>query len=263
MPQPTSFADRVVLITGAASGIGRTLARLLTAEGARVAGVDRAPDGLMQLASELPATQFAHAVADVNDRPALFAACADLERRLGPVDLLVASAGVGIETSALAFDPAVFEQVVAVNLVGVANSIAAVLPGMIERQRGHLSALSSLASYRGLPRMSAYCASKSGVNALLESMRLELQPYGIAVSIPCPGWIRTPMTDNIPVPKPDILEVEAAARVVLEALRRRRPFVAFPGRAARKLRMLRWMPPTWSDWLAGRAIRALQKSHPT
>ena len=93
-------------------------------------------------------------------------AAAQLEAQLGPTDLLVASAGVGRETSALDFDADVFAETVRINLIGVSNSIAAVLPGMCERRRGHLAALSSLASYRGIPRMAAYCASKAGVNAV-------------------------------------------------------------------------------------------------
>ena len=117
-----------------------------------------------------------------------------LESQTGPTDLLIASAGVGQETSADAFSAEVFSHVIQVNLIGVSNSIAAVLPGMRERRRGHLAALSSLASYRGLPRMAGYSASKAGVNALMDSLRVELRNYGIACSTICPGWIRTPMT---------------------------------------------------------------------
>ena len=152
------------------------------------------------------------AVADVTDRAALFAAVRDLESRLGPTDLLIASAGVGMETSALNFDAAVFETVVRVNLIGVANSVAAMLPGMLERKRGHLVGLSSLASYRGLPLMAGYCASKSGLNALFDALRVELKPHGIATTTVCPGWIRTPMTANLRIPVPKMLDVTDAAR---------------------------------------------------
>ena len=133
----------------------------------------------------------------------LRAAVKEVESKLGPVDILIANAGIGMENSALSFRGEDFEAQVRVNLIGVANSVAAVLPGMIERKRGHLVAISSLASYRGLPLMAGYCASKSGVNALFESLRLELAPLGIDTTIICPGWIKTPLTAHIGVPKPN------------------------------------------------------------
>jgi NAD(P)-dependent dehydrogenase (short-subunit alcohol dehydrogenase family) len=248
------FAGRVVLITGAGSGLGRQLALTLAGAGAAVAAVDLAAEPLAKLADALPGKPVAAALADVTDRAALTAAVTDLVGRLGPVDLLIANAGIGLETSALAFRAADIEAQIRVNLIGVANSVEAVLPGMLERRRGHLAVISSLASYRGLPKMAGYCASKAGVNALFDSLRLELQPHGIAVTTVCPGWIRTPLTANIRVPQPYLLEVDAAARLIVEALRRRRPFYAFPPPAARRVRLLRWLPSRLSDWALRRVL---------
>jgi short-subunit dehydrogenase len=255
-----TFADRVVLITGAASGIGRQLARDLAAEGAAVAGLDRAADALKSLETELSGRRVATEVADVTDRPALDAAVGRLTARLGPVDVLIAGAGVGKETAAASFNAADFEDIVRVNLVGVANSIAAVLPGMLARKSGHLAALSSLASFRGIPKIGAYSASKAGVNALLDAFRLELRPHGIAVTTICPGWIRTPMTADLDLPAREVMEVAEAARHILNALRRRRAFVAFPRHQARSVRLLRILPCGASDWLAARAFRRLLES---
>ena len=111
----------------------------------------------------------------MTDPSAVRDAVRQLESQTGPTDLLIASAGVGQETSADAFSAEVFSHVIQVNLIGVSNSIAAVLPGMRERRRGHLAALSSLASYRGLPRMAGYSASKAGVNALMDSLRSRIE----------------------------------------------------------------------------------------
>src|SRR5207248_899709 len=107
---------------------------------------------------------------------AIVQAARDLEAKLGPIDLLVANAGIGIETNAINFKIDDMNLVLNVNLLGVSNSIGAVLPGMIERKRGHLVAISSAASYRGLPRMLAYSASKAGVNAIMDGLRVELKP---------------------------------------------------------------------------------------
>src|SRR4051794_18619017 len=182
----SSFADRVVLITGAANGIGRALAELFAGEGARVGALDRDAGGLDALAAQMKSGAVTTAVADVTDLAALRGATARLEGQLGPTDLLIANAGIGMETSALAFRAEDIAAQVNINLIGVANSIDAVLPGMVRRRSGHLAAVSSLASYRGLPRMAGYCASKAGVNALLDALRVELRPAGVAVTTICP-----------------------------------------------------------------------------
>ena len=252
-----SFADRVALITGAASGIGRQLAHLLSRDGARVAALDLSAAGLAALETELKAAggRCATAVADVTDAAAVRTAVNRLEADAGPADLLIAGAGVGRETTAADFSAEVFAETIRVNLIGVANSIAAVLPGMRERRRGHLAVLSSLASYRGMPRMAAYCASKAGVNALMDSLRVELRDSGIVCTTVCPGWIRTPMTAPLALTGVPMLEVEDAAARILTALRRRRAFTAFPAGNVWLVRLLRYLPRPTADRIAYRLWR--------
>jgi len=252
----TSFANRVVLVTGAAGGLGRQLALMLAGEGASVAGVDLKPELLAALAAELPGKPFAWAAADVTDRTALAKAVTHVRGQLGPVDLLIANAGIGIENSALAFRAEDFEAQVRVNLIGVANSVEAVLPGMIERRRGHLVAISSLASYRGLPKMLGYCASKSGLNALLEGLRVELKPLGITVTTICPGWIRTSLTAAVTLPASGMMELPEAAKRILKAIRQGRSFYAFPPSTTWRARLLQWLPCGLSDGLTRRAFTA-------
>jgi NAD(P)-dependent dehydrogenase (short-subunit alcohol dehydrogenase family) len=256
----TTFANQVVLITGAGSGIGRQFASALAAEGARIAALDRNAAALDGLESDLKGKPFARAVADVTDSVAVAAAVRDLEAQLGPTDLLIASAGLGRETTALDFRAEDFADIIRVNLIGVSNSIAAVLPGMRARKRGHLAALSSLASYHGVPRMGAYCASKAGVNALFEALRVELKSFNIAVTTLCPGWIRTPMTETADIPDfIALMNVEAAVRRMIDVLRRRRPFFAFPARDLWQVRLLRYLPRPIADWLAARHLRRIEK----
>jgi NAD(P)-dependent dehydrogenase (short-subunit alcohol dehydrogenase family) len=250
----STFSHRVILITGAASGIGRQLALALADEGAIIAALDLNAEGLGKLVGELKG-KAAWAVGDVTDRTSLTAAVSYLQERLGPIHTLIACAGVGRETTALAYRAEDIEEIIRINLIGVANSIEAVLPGMIERRRGQIVALSSLASFRGLPRMAGYCASKAGLNALLDSLRVELRPYGIAVTTICPGWIRTPMTAELSVPKSELMDVARAARRMVEVIRRRESFHAFPPTAARRLRLLRWLSNDLGDWLIARMMR--------
>jgi NAD(P)-dependent dehydrogenase (short-subunit alcohol dehydrogenase family) len=257
------FHDRVAVITGAASGIGRALALALAAGGARVAGLDVQPEGLHTLAAQLDGNPFAHAVADVTDLAAVRAAVAELEARLGPTDLLFACAGIGRETAALDFRAEELNAQVQVNLIGVINSVGAVLPGMCQRRRGHLVVLSSLASYRGLPRMGGYCASKAGVNALFDALRAELRDGGVSFTTVCPGWIRTPMTAPLGLPDEELMEVDEAARRILAAVRARRAFVAFPAGSAWQMWLLRHLPRRVGDWLAHRFIvKAIQRTRP-
>lgn len=255
-----SFNNRVVLITGAASGIGRQLALNLAAEGAHIAALDRQGDALDRLAAELKGKPIVCAVADVTDLAALRTAVPQLESRLGPIDLLVASAGIGIETPAESFRAEDFTAQIQVNLIGVINTLDAVLPGMRQRKHGHIAVLSSMASYRGLPHMGGYCASKAGVNSLLDALRVELRPHGIAVTTICPAWIRTPLTTPLALPDKNMMEVEEAVRLILHALHARKPFLAFPAGMAWQARLLRHTPRAISDWLTRKWARKMNKA---
>jgi NAD(P)-dependent dehydrogenase (short-subunit alcohol dehydrogenase family) len=255
----TTFANQVVLITGAASGIGRQLTRALIAEGARVGALDCNAGALADLEKELIGKPIAIDTADVTDAVATSAIVRELEAKLGPTDLLIASAGIGKETSARNYSAELVADIIRVNLIGVSNTIAAVLPGMRDRRRGHIAALSSLASCRGLPRMAAYCASKAGVNALLDALRVELAPLGITVTTICPAWINTPMVGAANLPEfVRLMPVEEAARRILGALRKRRAYFAFPMGAAWQARLLRFLPRWLSDWMTARYARWME-----
>lgn len=261
MEQP--YNNQVVLITGAASGIGRELARQFVKLGAIIAALDLRPEPLEALLTELKSINGAGAweIGDVTNFASLQAAVASFERRLGPIEMLIANAGIGRETNALAFNPIDFEAQVQVNLTGVANSIAAVLPSMLQRQRGHLVGIASLASYRGLPLMAGYCASKAGVRALMDSMRLELRPKGILCTTICPGWIRTPLTEHLPDPKPMMLSVEEAVGIMVNGIRARKPFLAFPTKSRILMAFNRLLPTRTGDWMVHSVLARFARQH--
>ncbi len=265
------FNNQVVLITGAGSGIGRQLALEMARQGAVIAAVDLHPEPLESLVTQLKGSNLAGAweVADVTDRPALGRAVASLSRRVGPIEILVANAGVGKPIIGTEFRAEDVEFQVRVNLIGVANSIEAVLPAMLERRRGRLVAISSLAAYRGVPLLSGYCASKAGVNALMDGLRVELRSKGIDCTTICPGFIRTPLVERLiawtrewrqaPIAIRNLLEVEDAARRIVRAIEKRKRFYAFPWESAFLLRLARVLPVSMSDWLLRTMTRRLAR----
>lgn len=239
--------DQVVVVTGAASGMGRALCQELHRAGARLGLLDRNAEGLAVLAEEL--RPCASAVADVRDRAAVGKAIDALTEQLGPVDVLVACAGITGAT--LVDDLAVpeTEAILEVNLLGVAHAIDAVLPGMLARGRGHLVALASLAGCRGVPFSAAYCASKAGLMTYLEGLRPALRRRGVAVTTVLPGFVRTPLLQNARVQAPlAAMEPEAAARHILRAIRRRSRVYAFPWATRLGIAVLGWLPPWLYDW---------------
>lgn len=244
------FSHQVAVITGASSGIGWALAKLLAAEHAKVGLIARRRDKLDELANEIRQAGGVAAVAaaDVADRTQMREAVHALSGELGPVDIMVANAGVAPWTYLEPFNIADVENIFRVNLMGVVYAVEAVLPEMLRRRSGHLAAVSSLASIRGLPGDAAYCASKAAVNTFMEGLRLDLRRHGISATTICPGFVRTPMTAAHPFHMPWLMEPEDAARRIARALERRRKFVTFPWQLAWLLKLSRWLP----DWFVAR-----------
>ena len=244
----------VTFITGASSGIGRALALRLAARGDAIALAARRVDLLEDLAREIEATgQRALALScDVARQESVEAAVADCVRELGPIDRLVVNAGVGAPTPGADFVTRHVEKVLQVNLMGAVYTIGAVLPSMVERGSGHVIGISSLAGYRGLPGVAAYSASKAGFSALLESLRMDLVPHGVAVTTVCPGFVRTPMTDRNRFRMPLLMEVDDAARIIARAIQSRRAFCTFPWPMALAMSVIRHIPRPIFEWIGGR-----------
>lgn len=238
-----SFANQVAVITGASRGIGRALAAALARAGYRVGLVARQADLLAAAVDDIrrDGGTARAATADVAERDQVVKAVGALAAELGPVDLLVANAGLGLPTTLEPFNTAAMEQVFRVNTLGVLYAVEAVLPEMLRRGRGHLAAVSSLGSYKGLPGSEAYCASKAAVNIFMEGLRLHLDGRGIAVTTLCPGFVRTDMTAGQPF-RPWLLEPDEAARRMVGALRRRVKVYNFPWTTTLLMKLAAWLP---------------------
>jgi NAD(P)-dependent dehydrogenase (short-subunit alcohol dehydrogenase family) len=191
MSMSKSMAGQVAVITGAARGVGAQLARVLAARGARVALVGLERDALKQVAEEC-GPEAGWWEANVTDREALRAVAAQIVERYGRVDVVVANAGIATGAPFVDSDPDVWTRVIEVNLVGSANTAWAFLPSLADF-RGYFLQIASLAAITPAPLMSAYCASKSGVEAFAHSIRPELALKGVKVGVGYLSWTDTDM----------------------------------------------------------------------
>ena len=246
------WTQKVVLITGASSGIGRALALELGKRGARVGLTARRAEELSKVAEEVSRAggQALVIPADVRRAEEIDGVAERVREKWGRVDVLVANAGMSTTTAGTHLDATEAGDVITINVIGVVNSVAAVLPDMIKRGEGHLVAISSLASYRGLPKSGAYSASKAAVSTFFESMRVDLRRSGVAVTTIHPGFVRTPLTAKRKKKLPFLLEADDAACRIIKAVERRARTYAFPWQLASLVRVLRHMPGALYDRLA-------------
>ncbi|MDT5293393.1 MAG: hypothetical protein QOJ76_273 [Acidobacteriota bacterium] len=249
------WKERVVLITGASSGIGRALAVELGRRGARVGLTARRAEELLRVAEEVERAggKALALAADVRNAEEMNRVAERVRESWGKVDVLVANAGMSTTTAGGNLHAGEASDVITVNVIGVVNSVAAVLPDMLKRASGQLVAISSLASYRGMPKSGAYSASKAAVSTFFESLRLDLRKSGIDVTVIHPGFIRTPMTANRKKKLPFLLEPGDAACRILRAIERRARTYAFPWQLASLVRVIKHMPGSLYDRLASNA----------
>lgn len=247
----------VALVTGASSGLGRALALRLAADGWSVGLAARRRMEIDAVEAAIRARGGA-AVAlacDVSDRASVHAAARACADAFGPIELLVANAGVSSNTSAGSLDAVEVERLVRINYLGSVYAVEAVLPAMRARGVGHLVAIGSLAGLGGLPLSAAYAASKAAQMDFFESIRVDLRGSGIAVTVIAPGYVRSPMTDRNRFPMPYMVELDDAIERIVRAIRRRDRLVLFPWQLA----WLRWLaqifPRAVYDAMAARLRR--------
>ena len=209
--------DKVAIVTGASRGIGRAIAELFVAEGARVVGVARSAGALQELKAALDERSPGAFVPEVADVPS----AADARRvteaalaRFGRIDILVNNAGVGHFAPVAELSEAAWDEMMAVNLKGPFLWTQAVLPHMMERRDGHIIMISSVAGTTTFVNGAGYCASKWGLMALADTLRQEVRPYELRVTAVCPGSVQTGFGGT--PPRDYSLRPEDVAHTVLE-----------------------------------------------
>lgn len=224
------WRDKVVVITGASSGIGRDLALLVASRGARVALVARRRELLAEVEEGCVAAggQAMALAADVTDAAAMVAVRDQVFRRWEFADVVVANAGLGGLNPGDGFSLELHRRFLDVNCMGLANTLVPFIPSMIERRRGHLVGVSSLAAFRGLPAAASYSSTKAQQAVFLESLRVDLRKHGIAVTSIHPGFVDTPMTQHDEFRMPFRIPVRRSSILVARAIERRRRVYMYP-----------------------------------
>jgi short-subunit dehydrogenase len=221
----------VVIITGASSGLGASLAKAYA--GPRVAlgllGRDRQRLEATALACEDRGATVETAIIDVIDAHAMASWLRHFDGQ-HPVDLLIANAGTsaGPDPDSPSEGAEMAARQVGVNLLGAINTVEPLLPALCARRQGRVAVVASIAAYRGLPYSPGYCASKAGLRAYAEALRPRLERHRIGVTVVCPGFFDSPMTDRFDGPTPFLFSSDAAARIVKRGIDRGRRRIAFP-----------------------------------
>lgn len=219
--------------------------------GATVGLFARRLDILREVAAEIESAGGRAVVlpGDVLNPEEVRAAANRLSTEAGPIDLMIANAGVGATTRAASLPLDDVSRVVNVNVIGAANSAAAVIPEMVSLGRGRIAVIASLAGYRGLPNSAAYCASKAGVAAFYESLRVDLRGTGVNVTVIYPGFIRTPLTARH-TKMPFLMNLDFAVGKIVDAIEKGKESYAFPWQLATLVRFGLVFPNRLYDWLA-------------
>jgi len=201
--------SRVAVVTGGSSGIGLGVVRRFVADGHRVAILDRNPETLAAVAAEaLPGTIAVEV--DVADRASVAAAYDRVRAELGPIEIVVTSAGIESFTSVLDIDPELWDRMLAVNLTGTFTCLQSAIPDMLEAGWGRIVTIASSSAQSGAPRMAHYAASKGGVISLTKALAVELAGEGITANTIPPSLVHTPMVDEATA-RGDFPGVEAVA----------------------------------------------------
>ncbi|MGQ0811307.1 MAG: SDR family NAD(P)-dependent oxidoreductase, partial [Nitrospiraceae bacterium] len=251
-----SVKDRRVWVTGASSGIGRAVAVELARRGAKVIASARNEQALNDLARECGGDHVVVLPLDVTDRQANLRATDAIRQRLGGLDIAFLNAGICEYVDVTKFDSSIFERTIQTNFLSMVYGIEAVLPLLRSSRDAQLVGMSSTVAYRGLPRAEAYGASKAAIKHLFESLQIDLMREGISVSVVCPGFVRTPLTDRNDFPMPFLVEADDAACRIVDGIESRKPEIHFPKRFSIPFKLLSLLPSRLYVMICSRMVKS-------
>lgn len=239
-PPITDWSGARVWLVGASTGIGAALARALAARGARLALSARDPERLARVAQDCHGALTLPM--DVTREGDYVRVLADIVGAWGGVDVVIFNAGTYAPLRAWEMTPEAVRQTLEVNLLGVMNGAAAVIPALLTQGKGAIAIVGSVAGYGGLPKAIAYGASKAALINFSETLYLDLAPRGVSVFLVSPGFVATPLTAQNDFHMPALIQPEAAADAIIDGFARGRFEIDFPKRFTRVLRLMRLLP---------------------
>ena len=238
----TDWQGRSVWLIGASSGIGLATAKALHTAGARVVVSARNAELLQQFVDAHPGAQAV--VLDVADTAAIATAARYVKTQQG-LDVVMYCAGYYQAMRAADYSLSEMLRHLDINYTGALRVLDAVLPELLPQQRGHISFISSVAGFRGLPLSMAYGPTKAALINLAEALYYDVSPHGIGVSLINPGFVETPLVANNDFPMPALITPEKAAAEILSGWRKGQFHIHFPKRFTRMLLLMRLLPYRW------------------
>jgi NAD(P)-dependent dehydrogenase (short-subunit alcohol dehydrogenase family) len=265
------FKDKVAIVTGAASGIGRALSAEMTRRGAVVVMADVNAGQLAESASAITGAggRATAAALDVTDAAAVKKLVDDTAAKHGRLDYMFNNAGIGVGGEAVDFALTDWRRVIEVNLFGAVHGVAAAYPLMVKQGFGHIVNTASLAGLTPAPGEISYTTSKYGIVGLSTSLRLEAETYGVKVSVVCPGLIATPIFDHVKLIKIDralMLKTlgkgyppDKCARVILKGVEKNRAIIVVTA-LAKALYAMQRLSPIITDFVWRQYLKEMRKA---
>lgn len=247
------LVERRIWITGASSGIGHSLAIKLAEAGNHLIVSGRNEARLAETCSHYP-DRMEPLPFDVASERENRQAAQTIQQHHGGLDIAILNAGTCEYVDVTAFDVELVRRVTEINYMGFIYGVAAALPLLRQGNAPYLLGMSSTVAYTGLPRAEAYGATKAAIRHFLQALRVDLTPEGIDVSIICPGFVKTPLTDRNDFAMPMRISSEAAADYIIRGMRRRSHEIRFPPLFALLLRLLGVMPSRLRTRLLARTL---------
>ena len=240
---PRHFQGKVIWITGASSGIGRALTLALSKIDCQIYISARSLDKLEQTVSQCSNASYIHiAQADLSDKNANLAVCKEIQSHHGKLDIAILNAGTCEYVDIDNFDSELFARLINNNYMSMVYGIEACLPLLESSNHAHLVGMSSTAAYLGLPRSEAYGSSKAAIRNLFRALKVSLVEKNIDVSVLCPGFVKTELTDRNDFTMPCIISSQQASEYILNGIARNKHEIHFPKRFSYTLKLISLLP---------------------
>jgi short-subunit dehydrogenase len=251
-----NLREKVILLTGASSGIGYSLAKSLPKENCSLALVARRKNILDALADEINVhkNQIKTYNCDVSKIVEVREVYDQIKIDFGKVDVVILNAGVSGRTEITNFNSELAQEILGVNFFGITNWLDVLLPDFLKSKNGTIVGVSSIADLKGFPKSGLYNASKAAASIFLESLRVELKPHKIKVVTVRPGFVRTPMTDKNEFYMPLLMNVDKAAHIILKGIKKEKTIIQFPLPMVLLSGLMRLIPKSIFDYLAGKQL---------